>query len=261
MIATRDCLQVRECPPCVSTEAREQRTAIGNEEATGGLVLVLILEDVDLLQEQPEVIRERGARGGGITIYRPQLREHLADDASDEAAVARHIFGVDELQRHRSPRVGRHSHRHAIECAEGGRADRSGQGVRLLEQRGGLGEQRALAGAESGRKRGDERVDFRYRRSRPQERAQPLELALLHGLFGEWRILDRVEHAKQQVRERDLIAERRIELGNAHREAAADLVEPALVVRPRFHVMPPVRARAARYRPSARSGKQSRYRW
>ena len=100
----------------------------------------------------------------------------------------------------------------------------------VLEQRCGVAEQRALAVGDAGRERGDERVDLaRASAASARNCAQPLELPLLQPPVGERRVLDGVEHAEQQVRERDPIAERRIELRDAQREAAAHRVEPVLV--------------------------------
>src|SRR6185369_1834308 len=105
----------------VSAQAREELGTIRYEEAPGGLVFLLVLEDVHLLEEEPEVVRERGARRRGVPVERPQLRQHLADDTGDKTAVARDIFDIEQLQRRRSPRVDFHPLRHAIQGAKDGR--------------------------------------------------------------------------------------------------------------------------------------------
>jgi len=58
-------------------------------------------------------------------------------------------------------------------------------------------------------------------------------------LVGERRILDGIEHAEQQICERDLLAKWSRELRDAQREAATHAIEALLIERERFHESPP----------------------
>src|SRR5207253_1008395 len=99
-----------------------------------------------------------------------------------------------------------------------------GQLVSVLEERLGVGEQRVLSVAHR-RKRRAKRLDLGRRGSLLQELLKAGEQALLEQPIGERRILDRVEHAQQEVRQRDAIPKRGLELRDAESEAAAHRIE------------------------------------
>ncbi len=101
--------------------------------------------------------------------------------------------------------------------------------MKILEERLRVGEEIALAIGDQAGERGAENVHLPPRRRHAHEAAEGLELALLQLPVLERRILDRVEHAQEQVGERDTLAEGQIELRDAESKAAAHRIEMALV--------------------------------
>ena len=116
---------------------------------------------------------------------------------------------------------------------------RGRQAVSVFQKSPGVCEERPLAVADAVRKGGVEGVDLRPRGRLDEKLAEGGELALLVELVREGRILDRVEHAQEQIREGNVLAERRGELRDAEGEAAAHGVEMPLVELRRSHQEPP----------------------
>src|SRR5207248_8339977 len=100
-------------------------------------------------------------------------------------------------------------------------------------------EERPLGVADAVGKGSVEGVDLRSRGRSHEKLAERGELALLVELVREGRILDGVEYAQEQIREGDVLAERRGELRDAEGEAAAHGVEMPLVELRRSHQEPP----------------------
>ena len=207
-----------------------------HQEPAGRFVLGLVLEDVHLLQEEAEAVGEEHP-GRRAAAQGPELREQLADQAGDDAAVPAHVVEVEQPQGNGPPRIRRHPLRHAPDGAEH-RAARGGrQLVGILEEGLRVGQQNALALGEAG-KAGAKGVDLRAGGPLLQELPERVELALLQQPVGEGCILHGVQHSQQKVRERDPIAEGRFEPRDAKREGAAHRIEMALVELRRSHAVP-----------------------
>ena len=154
----------------------------------------------------------------GVAPERPQPREQLSDHARDDAAVAADVLQIEQAQGARPPRVRCHPLRHPVDRAADDLARRGREAVEVLEERLGVGEEIALAVGDAGRKRGAKCVHLRGRRPLGEELAEGAELPLLQPRVGEGGVLDGIEQAEEQVRERDPRPERQLELRDAEGE-------------------------------------------